>query len=120
MSDTTLIKKHPAMRHEPLENCHDGKGALDWKEVLAPGDLKNRRLNFVHDDVLAPGVSICVHAHQSDEEYYYILSGKGTMSLDGEDFRVGAGDITAVYPGGAHGLLNDGDEDLRVLVFSVS
>ena len=29
MSDTTLIKKHPAMRHGPLENCHDGKGALD-------------------------------------------------------------------------------------------
>ncbi|MGY8826167.1 MAG: cupin domain-containing protein [Candidatus Latescibacterota bacterium] len=102
MTDTTLIKKHPDMRHEPLENCHDGEGALDWKEVLAPG------------------VSIGIHSHKDDEEYYYILAGAGTMSLDGEDFRVAAGDITAVYPGGDHGLLNDGDQDLRVLVFSIS
>jgi hypothetical protein len=51
MTDTTLIKKHPDMRHEPLENCHDGEGALDWKEVLAPG------------------VSIGIHSHKDDEEY---------------------------------------------------
>jgi mannose-6-phosphate isomerase-like protein (cupin superfamily) len=120
MTDTTLIKKHPDMRHEPLENCHDGEGALDWKEVLAPDNLKDRHLNFVHDDVLAPGVSIGIHSHKDDEEYYYILAGAGTMSLDGEDCRVAAGDITAVYPGGEHGLLNDGDQDLRVLVFSIS
>ena len=47
-------------------------------------------LNFLHDDVLAPGVSIGPHAHRGDEEYYYILSGRGTMTLDGRRFAVAA------------------------------
>ena len=118
MSDTTLIVKRPAMRRQPLPNCHDGGGTLDWTEVLAPGQLEGRQLRFMHDDVLAPGVSIGVHAH-ADEEYYYILSGRGTMTLDGEEIAVGPGDITAVYPGGSHGLANDGDEELRVLVIGL-
>lgn len=118
MSDTTLVVKRPAMRHGPLPNCHDGVGALDWTEVLAPGQLQGRHLRFVHDDVLAPGVTIGVHAHD-DEEYYYILSGRGTMILDDEEIAVGPGDIAAVYPGGSHGLANDGGEDLRVLVIGL-
>ena len=41
------------------------------------------------------------------------------MHLDGTDHPVSAGDITAVYPGGTHGLINNGDEDLRVIVFCI-
>jgi quercetin dioxygenase-like cupin family protein len=112
------LKKKKDMLRQPLENCHDGQGALDWTEVLDEGDLKERGLNFVHDDVLPPGVSIGNHRHTEDEEYYYIVSGKGVMTLDQERFEVTAGDITAVYPGGMHGLENSGSEDLRILVIS--
>lgn len=119
MTETTLLKKRHAMRRAPLPNCHDGQGELDWCEVLAPNDITTGRLRFVHDDVLAPGVSIGIHAHREDEEYYYIVSGSGTMHLDGVEHPVSAGDITAVYPGGAHGLVNDGNEALRVIVFSI-
>ena len=73
MSDTTLVKRRSTMQHRPLENCHHGRGALDWTEVLAPRDLPGRRLRFVHDDVLEPGVSIGTHTHSEDEEYYYII-----------------------------------------------
>ena len=54
------------------------------------------------------------------EEYYYILSGRGVMTLDGELFEVKTGDITAVYPGGEHALGNSSDEDLHVVVISIS
>jgi mannose-6-phosphate isomerase-like protein (cupin superfamily) len=54
-----------------------------------------------------------------DEEYYYIVSGEGTMTLDGESMKVTGGDITAVYPGGMHALENTGTEDLRIIVISV-
>ena len=118
MSQTTLLKKRDDMRREPLPNCHAGEGALDWTNVLDPSDLEGRQLRFLHDDVLAPGVTIGCHAHD-DEEYYYIISGKGTMTLDDERYAVAAGDITAIYPGGSHGLENDGDEDLRVLVIGL-
>jgi len=118
MQATTFLKKRKDMRHEPLENCHGGLGALDWIEVLDSNDLKGRGLNFVHDDVLPSGVSIGAHRHTGDEEYYYIVSGKGMMTLDDVRFEVAAGDITAVYPGGVHGLENTGSDDLRLIVIS--
>jgi uncharacterized cupin superfamily protein len=108
------------MTRKPLPNCHDGVGALDWTSVLDDGDLAGRKLNFIHDDILPPGVSIGAHRHKHDEEYYYVLSGRGTMLLDGDQFEVSAGDITAVYPGGTHGLTNDGEANLRIIVISVS
>jgi mannose-6-phosphate isomerase-like protein (cupin superfamily) len=119
MNKTTLLKRREDMLREPLENCHGGIGALDWIVVLDHNDLKDRGVNFIHDDILPPGVSIGYHQHTGDEEYYYIVSGKGLMTLDGESFEVTGGDITAVYPGGMHGLENTGTEDLRIIVISV-
>jgi uncharacterized cupin superfamily protein len=120
MSNTTLIKRHEKMHQEPLLNCHAGQGALDWTTVLDERDLKGRHLNFIHDDVIPPGVTIGVHRHLQDEEYYYVVSGQGLMILDGEQFVVKTGDITAVFPGGEHGLANNSNADLRIIVISVS
>jgi mannose-6-phosphate isomerase-like protein (cupin superfamily) len=119
MKETTFLKKRQDMLREPLEHCHDGQGALDWIEVLNGEDLKGKGLDFIHDDILPPGVSIGKHKHTDDEEYYYILSGNGLMTLDHEKFEVSGGDITAVYPGGEHGLENTGCEDMRIIVISV-
>ncbi len=119
MADTTLSKKREEMPQGPLDQCHGGQGSLAWVGVLGREDLPGRLLNFVHDDVLAPGVSIGLHQHLADEEYYYILSGEGTMTLDDRRFPVRAGDITAVFPGGRHALENTGSADLRLVVISV-
>ena len=117
MSVTTFVKKAAQVRRDTFTRCHDGEGDLACRLVLEKPDTAGRRVKFVHDDILLPGVSIGVHRHEHDEEYYYILSGKGTMTLDGRTFEVGPGDIAAVYPGGAHGLANTGAEDLRLIVF---
>jgi len=108
------------MQQLPLSKCHNGVGDLQWTEVLNCSADENRKLNFFHDDILKPGVSIGIHHHENDEEYYYIISGRGIMTLDGEEFEVGPEDIAAVYPGGSHGLRNHTDYDLRIIVVSVS
>jgi mannose-6-phosphate isomerase-like protein (cupin superfamily) len=120
MSSTTLLVKRNEMTRKPLNECHGGQGALDWVSVLGGEQLKGRHLRFMHDDVLPPGVSIGVHGHKDNEEYYYIVSGKGVMTLDGKEFEVGPGDVTAVFAGGSHGLENRGDEDLRIIVVCVA
>jgi gentisate 1,2-dioxygenase len=117
---TNLIKRKPEMERRPLEQCHGGVGAVDWTNVLSGDDLPGRHLRFFHDDVLPPGASVGVHDHEDDEECYYILSGSGVMTLDGERTEVGAGDIAVVFPGGSHGLENTSDGDLRFLVVSVA
>lgn len=114
--NTTLIKRRADMRTGPIEACHDGEGSVDWVEVLGPADLTGRGMKFVHDDVLPPGASVGLHGHVDDEEYYYIVSGQGVMTLDDEQVEVQAGDITAVFPGGQHALRNTGSSDLRFIV----
>ncbi len=118
MSDTqtTLIKRRAEMKTGPIEACHGGGGAVDWVEVLGPADLSGRGVKFIHDDVLPPGASVGLHKHADDEEYYYIVSGEGVMTLDDKAVEVQAGDITAVFPGGRHALHNTGLTDLRFIV----
>jgi len=116
---TTLYKPRSEMTRRPFVACHGGLGALDFTEVLGNTPGVEKRLAFIHDDVLVPGTSIGVHRHDCDEEYYYIVSGTGVMTLDGRRIDVSAGDLTAVFPGGSHGLECTGDVNLRILVICV-
>ena len=117
---TTLIEKRAGMERRPLPECHGGVGVVDWTNVLTTTHIPEAQLGFVHDDVLPPGASIGTHRHDHEEEYYYIVSGKGVMILDDARFEVESGDITAVFPGGAHGLENPSTEELRVIVMGMS
>ncbi len=116
---TTFLRKKSDMPAGDIERCHDGTGSIRWIGVLDGEHPGDQRLRFFHDDILPPGASIGIHTHTSDQEYYYIVSGRGVMTLDGQEHEVAAGDITAVLPGGSHGLANHSDGDLRVIVISV-
>jgi mannose-6-phosphate isomerase-like protein (cupin superfamily) len=107
-----------------FENCafkrvraHGGARAISFARVLA----RNRgSIRFIDLSVLAPGTDIGRHTHASDnEELYVIVSGKGLMFLDGEQFEVGPGDVVLNRPGGMHGLKNIADEELRIVVIEV-
>ena len=64
---------------------------------------------------LHPGSSIGHHTQQEDE-IYYVLSGRGTMTIDGKEFEVGPGDAVLTRPGSSHGLKQIGKEDLVILI----
>ena len=116
---TSLLRRGDDMVRAPLDQCHGGDGAVQWTEVLDMVDMKERGLKFLHDDILPPGASIGLHCHDDDEEYYYILSGQGIMTLDNNQFDVQAGDCTCVFPGGRHALKNTGDTELRFIVICI-
>ncbi len=118
--DTTFLKKKEHMPSKQLDRCHNGNGAIHWIGVLDGEVPGGERLRFIHDDILPPGTSIGIHRHQHDQEYYYVVSGRGVMTLDGRTHEVTTGDITAVLPGGSHGLENRSNENLRILVISVA
>ena len=108
------------MQREPYPECHGGKGVLDSTRVLDNRPNPEKHLKFIHHDIIPPGASIGVHCHDHGEEYYYVVSGKGTMILDNERFEVEHGDLTAVLQGGSHGLQNNTDEDLNIIVMGIS
>lgn len=76
--------------------------------------LNSAGVSLIH---LAQGLcSFPVHRHHTEEEWIYILSGHGTLALDGVDHTINAGDFAAFPPHGpAHKLTNTGDEILIYL-----
>lgn len=101
---------------ESKERDHGGLGTILAHRVYARG-AGGRGAEFIDIAVLPPGTSIGRHRHGADRETYIVLSGSGLMYRDGEEFRVGAGDVVVNRPYGEHGLLNDAERDLQLLVF---
>lgn len=64
---------------------------------------------------LHPGASIGLHTNDKDE-VYYVLSGRGELTLEGKVSEVGPGDAILTRDGDSHGLRQLGDEDLVILV----
>jgi uncharacterized cupin superfamily protein len=60
------------------------------------------------------------HYHTANEEALYVLDGAGTVRLAGEELALAAGDYVALPAdrGGAHRVVNDGDDALRYLMVS--
>lgn len=61
--------------------------------------------------------SFIYHSHELEEEWIYLLSGKGIARIDGEEYEVSAGDFMGFpAPGVAHHLANPFGEDLVYLM----
>ena len=61
--------------------------------------------------------SFVYHSHHREEEWIYILSGRGIAEIEGEQLEVGPGDFMGFpTPSVAHHLRNPSDEDLVYLM----
>ncbi len=71
----------------------------------------------VHLLRIAPGKeSFIYHTHNSEEEFLYILSGRGIAEIDNESFEVGPGDFMGFpTPSVGHHLKNPFQEELVYL-----
>ena len=61
---------------------------------------------------LDSGASVGYHKHDGTEEVYFIMSGKGLYTEEGEERTVSPGDIFLCRLGRSHGILNTGNEKL--------
>jgi mannose-6-phosphate isomerase-like protein (cupin superfamily) len=64
---------------------------------------------------LHAGSGIGYHV-QTEDEIYYVLSGKGEMTADGKTFEVTPGTAVLTRTGSSHGLKQAGNEDLVILI----
>jgi mannose-6-phosphate isomerase-like protein (cupin superfamily) len=62
-----------------------------------------------------PGSGVGLHT-QKEDEIYYVLSGRGQMTLDGKTHDVTPGTAVLTRPGSSHSLKQIGNEDLVVLI----
>ena len=83
------------------------------KMILTSREM--RSMLFLAHAVLEPSRKLEEHIDPYDE-IYYILRGAGTMRVGDDRRKVRTGDAIWIPTGDVHGLLNDGDADLEILV----
>lgn len=112
------ISRNAVLRASSNESVLHPLNPRAKRKTLSLGDETGLRKIAIHVNVVAPGDETTeLHVHQGVDEFAYILSGSGTVSLDDGEHEVSAGDFIA-FParGPAHAMKNTGSSDLVYLV----
>ena len=106
------IVQHDADVAKQEPGTHDGGGQTVGYSFFD----KTPNMHFVfRKRALKPGSGIGYH-EQHEDEVYYVLRGRGVMTLDDKPTDVGPGTAILTRPGSSHGLKQTGSEDLVVLI----
>jgi mannose-6-phosphate isomerase-like protein (cupin superfamily) len=97
-------------KHEP--GTHNGGGQTIGYSFFSK--VPNMKLVF-RKRAFKPGSGVGHHV-QKEDEIYYVLSGTGTMVLDGNTVDITPGTAVLTRPGSSHSLKQTGTEDLVVLI----
>jgi mannose-6-phosphate isomerase-like protein (cupin superfamily) len=65
---------------------------------------------------LLPGQAQKVHAHEGSDKVYYVLRGTGRFTVGDEERDLTEGHAVIARAGDPHGVRNDAQEDLVLLV----
>jgi mannose-6-phosphate isomerase-like protein (cupin superfamily) len=106
------LVEHDAEIQKAEPGTHNGGGDTIGYSFFA----KAPKLALVfRKRALKPGSAIGYH-EQTEDEIYYVLSGRGMMTIDGKTFEVVPGTAVLTRPGSSHGLKQVGAEDLVILI----
>ena len=67
----------------------------------------------------APGIESPLNSHEEMEQLYYILRGRGLMTVAGEQAEVKRGDLVLIPRGAQHAVKNTGAQELSYLCFDL-
>lgn len=89
----------------------------DGSTIRSLLDLSNAPVanQSLAEATLEAGTATTRHHHRVSEELYYLLSGRGTMEIDGETRGVGPGDAILIPPGAWHQLTADAGSRIVLL-----
>ncbi|WP_336889005.1 cupin domain-containing protein [Psychrilyobacter sp.] len=100
------------------EKPRGGHGLIHGMQYLVGDEITNK-IKIVMANDLEIGAMIGEHTHTDDEEFYYIISGQGSVIDDGMVKKVSAGDLIYTGSGHSHSLENIGDTKLKFLAIIV-
>lgn len=88
-----------------------GNGCDGWHLV------KNPQLSVIQERMPA-GAAEVRHFHHHAQQFFYVLSGKAVMEVDGRPIVVAPGEGIWTPPGTSHQMRNDSCDELHFLVIS--
>jgi len=109
-----MVKTKQEQRQESTENRFGGNGTVHLNHIVEKNEmLANCRL-FARI-TLNQGCSIGYHAHNDEEEVYYILSGQGVVNDNGTIYTVNPGDSVLTGNGASHSIENQCAEPMEMV-----
>lgn len=88
-------------------SAHGGEGEINMKFAFTQFEgLDHSNWNFFGIAEFPVGATAGYHRHEGNDEWFYILSGEATITIDGESRRIKAGDVVLTRDGSSHGITN--------------
>lgn len=108
----------------PVRAMGGGRGTVQYRRALGAGVFLGS-WSYVDHLVIPPGASIGPESHPETGEFYYVMSGQGsvTVSAQGtgpETAAIRAGDAVPIHTADQHSFENTGEEPLEFLVVGIA
>jgi mannose-6-phosphate isomerase-like protein (cupin superfamily) len=103
---------------KPVANMEGGSGTVQYRRALDP-TVFSTPWSYVDHLLIPPGASVGPAAKPGMSEAIYVLSGGGTVTVDGESAPVRTGDAIPVDVGQSR-TLKAGAEPLELMVIGVA
>lgn len=104
----------PAVTHADRYEVEETPwGRLVW---MAAGRLGNSETLTLGKCYIAPGAANPRHYHPNCDEVLHVLQGDIEHSLNGDTFRVAAGETVSIPMGSMHNARNLGNEEAELLI----
>ncbi len=83
------------------------------REILNPRKDTTLKMDYsIAHAIVRPGQTTLPHMLKESSEVYYILQGRGIMTIEGESENVSAGDTVYIPPSSKQFIRNTGSDDL--------
>jgi len=89
-----------------------------WGEACDGWHLVRDAGLSVIEECMPPGAAEIRHHHGKAQQFFYVLSGKALIEVEGETVELSSGDGVRVLPGSRHQIRNESNEPVRFLVIS--
>ena len=105
-----MVIQRNKMKRQDIEKVKGGDGIVSMVHLVDCETEKNIRM--LAEVTLLPGTSFGYHQHDSETEYFMILSGSGLVNDNGKEVQVNAGDVVVTGNGALHSIANNGSVPL--------
>jgi quercetin dioxygenase-like cupin family protein len=85
-------------------------------DKMGKADLARSEYVFVGLNAFEPGQHHQLHTHAGQDKLYFVLEGKGNVTVGSETARIQPGDLVLARSGEEHSLRNPGPARLIVMV----